>query len=45
MQQYNEALDLLSSQFPFSSAQEVIEMKKLLNNKLEEQNILIESKI
>jgi len=44
MQQYNEALDLISNQFTFSSSQEVIDMKKSLNVKLEEQNNLIESK-
>lgn len=43
MQQYSEALDLLSNQFSFSSSQEVIEMKKSQNTKLEEQNNLIES--
>ena len=45
MQQYSEALDLLSNQFSFSISPEVIELKKLLNDKLEEQNNLIESKI
>ena len=44
MQQYSEALDLLSNQFTFSSSQEVIDLKKSLNAKLEEQNNLIESK-
>lgn len=44
MQQYSEALELLSNQFTLSTSQEVLEMKKSLNAKLEEQNNLIESK-
>jgi len=44
MHQYSEALDLLTNQFTLSSSPEVIELKKTLNIKLEEQNHLIESK-
>ena len=43
MQQFSEALELLSNQFSFSSSPEILELKKLLNGKLEEQNSLIES--
>jgi hypothetical protein len=45
MKQYNEALEILSNQFSFSKSSEILEMKKDLNKKLEEQNELIESKI
>ena len=44
MQQYKEGLELLSEQFSFSKDSEIIEMKKSLNSKLEQQNNLIESK-
>lgn len=44
MQQYNEALNILSEKFSFASDNEIIQMKKTLNTKLEEQNLLIESK-
>ena len=44
MQQFSEALDILSNQFSFSSSIEVMDKKKCLNAKLEEQNNLIESK-
>lgn len=45
MQQYKEGLELLSEQFSFSKDSEIIEMKKSLNSKLEQQNNLIESKL
>ena len=44
MQQYTEALNILSEKFSFAADNEIIQMKKTLNTKLEEQNLLIESK-
>jgi hypothetical protein len=45
MKQYHEALELLTNKFSFSSSSEIIEMKKNLNQKLEEQNEMIESNL
>lgn len=45
MKQYDCALELLTSKFSFSTSLDIMEMKKDLNEKLEEQNLMIESKL
>jgi len=44
MKQYSEALNILANEFIFSKSSEILEIKKDLNKKLEEQNEMIESK-
>jgi hypothetical protein len=43
MKQYPEALEILNEKFSFSTESEILEIKKDLNQKLEEQNTMIES--
>ena len=43
MKQYSEALEILANEFSFSTSDEIMDMKKDLNGKLEEQNDMIES--
>ena len=45
MKQFSEALEILTEEFSFSDSEEIIEMKKDINKKLEEQNEMTESKI
>ena len=45
MKQFSEALEILTNQFSFSTSAEIIEMKINFNQKLEEQNEMIKSKL
>lgn len=43
MKQFSDALEILTNEYGFSTSEEIMEMKKDLNMKLEEQNDMIES--
>lgn len=44
MKQYSEALEILNEKYSFSTSLDIMDLKKDLNLKLEEQNEMMKSK-